>query len=96
MFPFNFCVSISVLNVINNKEERMNHLKLCGSVLKDCGKLYIKIWEGNKTGISTYLNGSYQNNLLFNYYIDEIKEVFGRNIFIDFRNKIIKCIKILP
>lgn len=93
--PFDSCTSISVLNVIDQAEARIEHIKLCRSVVKECGKVFFKVWPGNGTGISQTKEDSFQSNKDLKDYFQEIASVFGRNnISMDNGNKIIKCIKV--
>lgn len=92
--PFDSCTSISVLNVIDTKEARLEHIKLCRSTIKECGSVFFKVWPGNGTGISEAKEGGYQNNRPLETYMNEIEDVFGKkNVFIDIDNQLIRTKK---
>lgn len=95
--PFDSCTSISVLNVINLKKSRLEHIKLCKEVVKECGKVFFKVWPGDGTGIEKVKENSFQSNKTLESYLDEIKDVFGsKNVRLDLDNKIIIGIKNSP
>jgi len=94
--PFDSCTSISVLNVIDQEDARLEHIKLCYAVVKECGKVFFKVWPGNGTGMPEKKKGSFQSNKNMEAYVKEIENVFGRNVSVDHQNKLIKCVKMLP
>jgi hypothetical protein len=92
--PFDAATSISVLNVIDNKDARIDHIRRCQSVIKEGGKAFFKVWPGNGSGTPEKTEGGFQNNRDLDSYLGEIIEVFGPDrVFIDNKNKIIKCVK---
>ncbi len=92
--PFDSCTSISVLNVINLEEARIEHIKLCKSVVKECGKVFFKVWPGDGSGIGKTQEDSFQSNRNLESYIKEIASVFGsKNVRIDRTNEIIIAVK---
>lgn len=71
-------VTISnVLNVIREKDVRLSILRMAKERLKNEGKLYITVYEGDrssngrKTGIDQW-----QNNMKTTEYLDEVRQVF--------------------
>lgn len=76
---FDTCTSNSVLNVIENIEDRRHHIKLCYDSLIKNGLAYFKIWKGNNSGIPSYINNNYQSNKGPEYYLPEIELIFGKN-----------------
>jgi len=71
-------VTISnVLCVIEEYKERIELLQLALACCKPKGKIYITVYEGDKSGISkTYKGGTWQANRKLETYFDEICEVF--------------------
>ncbi|CDR33417.1 hypothetical protein [Criblamydia sequanensis] len=95
--PFDSCTSISVLNVINLIKSRMEHIKLCKSVVKECGKVFFKVWPGDGSGIEKVNANCFQSNRTLETYLDEIKKVFGsKNVKFDSERKIIIAVKNSP
>lgn len=93
--PFDSCTSISVLNEINLKRSRIEHIKLCRSVIKECGKVFFKVWPWDGTGVEKIKEDSFQSNRNLESYLKEIESVFGtENVKIDKTNEIIIAIKI--
>ena len=63
----------NVLNVIAEKEERINLVK---EWLKPTVTMYISIYEGNRSGISRVTKKDcHQMNQRKQYYVDELKEI---------------------
>lgn len=92
--PLDSCTSISVLNVIDQAQARKEHIKLCHSVIKDCGKVFFKVWPGDGTGVPHYGKESFQSNKGLTAYIEEIAAVFGKkNVRVDKENNVIVCVK---
>lgn len=88
------CTSFSVLNVIDSREARLKHIKLCFDAIKEDGQAFFKVWPGNSTGIQQYQPGSYQSNQNIYHYVKDIAEIFGfENICIDIESSTIKAIK---
>lgn len=95
--PFDSCTSISVLNVINLKNSRLEHIRLCKKVIKECGKVFFKVWPGDGSAIGKVSANSFQSNRTLESYLEEIKDVFGsKNVRLDVENKIIVAIKNSP
>lgn len=95
--PFDSCTSNSVLNVIATSEDRLEHIRMCWLVLKETGRVFFKIWQGNCTGIPNYYNGNYQSNSTPQSYLTEIESVFGRNnVILDVDCDLIVCRKLNP
>lgn len=67
---------LNVLNVIKEKEVRLEVLKLAHRVSRGT-TVYILIYEGDKSGIGKKTRYGWQNNTITTNYLDEIKEVFG-------------------
>ena len=93
-------VSISVLNVIKEIENRLAHLKLAHSVLRDGGVLYAKVWAGlwpsRGTGASEEdpSRNSYQGHKWAIDYLAEVQAIFGpQNCFVDSQNDMIVAVK---
>ena len=84
---FDTATSMSVLNVINDKSSRIDHIKLIKSALKKNGIAYFKIYTGDKNA-----NKFYQNNLKLEHYFLEIKEVFEKAKIFEEKNLIIAYI----
>jgi hypothetical protein len=82
----NVVLSMSVLNVIENKDERREHLQQLKSYCKEGGIIYIKIWNG----ISRDMYGKIIVKQEFSDYLTEIKTIFNQVEF----NTIPNCIKI--
>lgn len=76
--PFDTATSISVLNVINNKKIRYNHIKLIFDSLHSKGKAYFKVYGGNHSGKEWYGNKIYQSNRGIETYYEEIAQIFGK------------------
>lgn len=68
----------NVLNVIQEEEVRLNLLECAYQCLKNNKKIYIQIYEGNKTGIGKITKRGFQANLRTQSYIPEIEKVFGK------------------
>jgi hypothetical protein len=95
--PFDSCTSISVLNVIDSRHARLDHLRQCRSVIKETGKVYIKVWPGNGRGISVTTDTSYQSNLGLKHYVAECEAIFGRrNVKLDLKAELIICTRLEP
>lgn len=74
----------NVLNVIAEKEIRLDILRTVKEHLKNEGALYITVYEGTKSGIASFneKRDSYQLNKKLVDYLAEIKEVF-ENAYIE-------------
>ena len=77
--PVDTATSMSVLNVIDRREARLEHIKLCHQVLKAGGKAYFKVWPGNRSGIGQILDGGYQSNRGAESYLTEVAQIFGQS-----------------
>ncbi|MDR3550481.1 MAG: hypothetical protein P4L31_03645 [Candidatus Babeliales bacterium] len=91
--PFDCCTSLSVLNVIDTLESRMEHISLCFMVLKRGGYTFFKVWPGDGTGIPLKTACEYQSNQNASYYLDEIKLIFGAENVVLIDDKTIKALK---
>jgi hypothetical protein len=88
--PFGSAFSVGVLNVISERIDRLEHIRLSQKVLKVGGKVFFKIWPGNHSGIGGATASGYQNNREPETYLEEIKSIFGRNnVFFDVEQKTI-------
>jgi len=87
------CTSMSVLNVIDTRESRLAHIKLCYDVLTESGVAYFKVWPGDESKIPQTMEGGYQSNQNANFYLDEVKEIFGNDNVILHDEKTIKATK---
>lgn len=86
---FDTATSMSVLNVIEDRESRIAHIKLLKSSLKKNGIAYFKIWQGNKSGIKDLAIKFHQNNLKLEFYAPEIEEIFTKSKILQEKNLII-------
>lgn len=67
----------NVMNVISEKENHISALKLAHKSLKNDGKLYIGVYEGDKSGIGKQTGkDSYQRNEKLESYLPTIQKVF--------------------
>ncbi len=75
----------NVLNVVESKDIRLQIINQAFNALKSGSCAYFKIYEGNKTGEKSYVSkkegSSVQLNQKTEFYFNEIKEVFGENIY---------------
>ena len=70
-------VTISnVLNVIAEPEARQTVLRNAKKLVKPGGKVYITVYEGNKSGSGAETKAGYQLNKDTKDYVDEISQVF--------------------
>ena len=70
-------VTISnVLNVIAEPEARQTVLRNAKKLVKPGGKIYITVYEGNKSGSGAETKAGYQLNKDTKDYVDEISQVF--------------------
>lgn len=90
---YDSCVSISVLNVIENKNERIEHIKLCYSCLKENGKAFFIIYKGDNSNISSTNKNYYQHNKDIDFYINDIKTIFGKHYTIKINDFFVTCRK---
>jgi len=66
----------NVLNVIKEKEVRLNILQNIRMLLKANGILYIKVYTGDGTGIGKVTKAGYQLNRKTTAYLNEIQTIF--------------------
>jgi len=66
----------NVLNVIEEDAVRLKILQQANDALKDDGKLYITVFEGNKSGVGEPTTKGYQLNKPLSEYLEEVKKVF--------------------
>ena len=67
----------NVLNVIEEDAVRLKILQQANDALKDDGKLYITVFEGNKSGVGEPTTKGYQLNKPLSEYLEEVKKVFA-------------------
>lgn len=71
---------MSVLNVIQEKNERLKVLNLARDILSQSSaatkKVFIKIWEGDALGKGRKTASGFQMNQLTEFYIQEVRQVF--------------------
>lgn len=75
---FDTATSNSVLNVIDTREARLEHIKLSCKALKEGGVAYFKVYSGDKTGIGKHTPYGFLSNRLAESYQTEVEEIFGR------------------
>lgn len=81
---FDTATSNSVLNVIDTKESRLQHIALSCRALKEGGIAYFKVYPGNSSLVGNYTAGGYQSNRPAKTYQDEIEAMFGKgNVVVD-------------
>lgn len=73
--PVDTVTSNSVLNVILQKTQREEHIKLAYQALRAKGTAFFKVWRGNNSGEASQT----QSNKEALHYIEELSEVFGAN-----------------
>lgn len=67
----------NVLNVIREKEERLNVLQNIKASLKQGGRAYITVYSGDKSGVGKQTGkDQFQLNRKIGDYLEEIREVF--------------------
>jgi hypothetical protein len=76
--PFDTATSMSVLNVIDTKKARLEHIKLMFDCIHNQGAAYFKVYKGNGSGKGKYGKNRYQSNNGVEFYFSEIASVFGR------------------
>lgn len=81
--PCDTSTSHSVLNVIDMKDARLAHIKLCYDSVKKGGRpttggvSFFKVWKGNGTGDPSIDEYGFQSNKGIEHYFDEIASVYG-------------------
>lgn len=79
----------NVLNVIKEKECRLQLLREIRGHLCYEGKVYISVYEGDRSGMGRETKpGCWQNNMRTECYVDEIAEVFP---YVERKGKVIKA-----
>lgn len=73
---FDTCTISNVLNVCPTLKERISIIKKCLTVTKNCGRIYITTYEGDKTEIGKKTTKGWQNNQPTKFYYNELKNVF--------------------
>jgi len=70
--------SVTISNVLNVILERVIRINLLEKAKRYCsGKVYITVYEGNRSGMSISVKkDSWQNNRILKSYLPEVKEVF--------------------
>lgn len=66
----------NVLNVIQEKEARVEVLNNSKNAVKAGGKVYITVYEGDGSGVGKVTSKGYQLNMKTKDYLNEVKEVF--------------------
>lgn len=70
-------VTISnVLNVVPFKKDRIAILCLAKKYIKKDGRIYITIYEGDKSGIGKINKDSFQQNTKLRWYLSTVKKIF--------------------
>lgn len=68
----------NVLNVVNSHKIRLNILKDCYECLRVYGKLYLTVYEGDRTGKGKVTKSDcWQENKKLSDYLDEVRHTFG-------------------
>lgn len=69
----------NVLNVIDDENSQIEALQKSKDMLKHGGKLYISVYEGNRSGVGAKSkNDCWQNNKKLNEYLETVKKVFDK------------------
>eukprot|EP00877_Chromochloris_zofingiensis_P010470 jgi/Chrzof1/5677/Cz16g11110.t1 len=77
--PFDTATSISVMNVIKDKADRVDHVRLTFDCIKPGGVAYFKVFAGNGSGQEDVQEGTYQSNRGAESYADEVAQIYGRS-----------------
>jgi len=67
----------NVLNVIKERCDRIEALKLASRAVGDTGVCYITVYEGNRSRRGKRTSKGWQHNKPLRFYLDEVKEVFA-------------------
>jgi hypothetical protein len=78
----------NVLNVIKEEYRRLGVLSLAQYATKLGGKVYITVYEGDKSGIARETSAGYQLNRKTAEYVAECSQVFGK---VELVNGVIIC-----
>ena len=73
-------VSNNTLNVINEDANVMRVIAQAHNALKQNGKAYFTVYEGDRSGVSKLTSKGFQRNLPTTAYIDAVKKVFGEQV----------------
>ena len=90
---FDSSTSFSVLNTIDLKSARLDHINLCYIALKKNGLAFFKVWLADNSNITKKVCDQFQINKKSDYYIDEIINIFGKNNVILYNDNTIIAIK---
>lgn len=91
---FDTATSNSVLNVIDNKSDRLKHISLCCEALREGGVAYFKVYPGDSSGQERYPKHGYQSNRPAMTYQSEVEEVFGKgNVVVHIERHMIMAYK---
>jgi hypothetical protein len=66
----------NVLNVIAEKEVRLQVIQQAYDNVKDGGTVYFSVYEGDRSGVGKVTNKGYQMQQPLRWYLDEVKEMF--------------------
>ena len=71
-------VTISnVLNVVREKDVRLSILRMAKERLKNEGKLFITVYEGDRSSVGRKTGtDQWQNNMKTTQYLDEVRQIF--------------------
>jgi SAM-dependent methyltransferase len=78
--PADTATLANVLNVIYEEDVRQGVLKEIKKYLKTGGKLYICVYEGDKSGVGKETNKGWQENRKLSSYLPEVQNVFPNAI----------------
>lgn len=71
------CTISNVLNVIDEKLDRLIALRMAKTLMKHGGLALITVYEGDKSGVGRRTGkDQWQNNLPLRAYLEEVREVF--------------------
>ena len=73
-------VSNNTLNVIAEDKNIIKVIAQSHNALKDNGKAYFTVYEGDRSGMGKVTSKGFQRNLPTQSYIDMVKEVYGNNV----------------
>lgn len=79
----------NVLNVIQEKEARLELLRTAKKLVKQDGKIFISVYEGDRSGVGKETRKGYQCNKRPLFFLSEVLEVFPSAIVL---NKIILAV----
>lgn len=91
---FDTATSMSVLNVIERPETRIDHIALMHRALKPGAKAFFKVWAGDRSGVAVRTEDKFQRNATAEAFVDEIASVFGKqNVVADVDKNLIVATK---